>query len=87
MLMVVFIISVLLILTIPNITKHKGGVEDSTCEAYVTMVETQIAAYQLIENKEATMDDLVSKDYIPTNQCSNGQTIIINGDGDAVVNE
>lgn len=85
MLMVVFIIATLLILTIPNITKHKKGVEDTSCDAFASMVETQMAAYQLIENEDPTIDKLIEKDYIPTNECSDGRVVAINGDGKVVV--
>lgn len=85
MLMVVFIIATLLILTIPNITKHKDGVEETSCEAFATMVQTQMAAFELIENEDPTIDTLISEGYIPTNECSDGRVVAINGEGQAVI--
>lgn len=85
MLMVVFIIATLLILTIPNITKHQDGVEATSCEAYATMVETQMVAYKLITDEDPTIDQLISGDYIPSNECADGRTVSINGDGKVVV--
>lgn len=87
MLMVVFIIATLLILTIPNITKHKDGVEDTSCDAFVSMVQTQMAAYELIEDKDPTIDSLISDGYIPSNECADGRHVTINGEGNAVVSE
>ncbi len=81
MLMVVFIIATLLILTIPNITSHKDGVEGTSCEAYADLIQTQMAAYQLVEGEEPTIDSLISKGYITTNTCSDGRQITINADG------
>lgn len=85
--MVVFIIATLLILTIPNITKHKDGVEETSCDAYATMVQTQMAAYELIEDEDPTIDSLISGGYIPSNECSDGRTVSIDGEGNAVINE
>lgn len=85
MLMVVFIIAALLILTIPNITKHKEGVEETSCEAYASMVETQMVAYKLITENDATIEQLISGGYIPTNECADGRTVSINSDGKVVI--
>lgn len=87
MLMVVFIIATLLILTIPNITKHKDGVEDTSCDAYATMVQTQMAAYELIEDADPTIDGLIAEGYIPSNECSDGRVVAIDGSGNVVVSE
>lgn len=87
MLMVVFIIATLLILTIPNITKHKEGVEETSCDAYASLVQTQMAAYELIEGENPTMSNMISGGYLSTDECSDGKTISIDGAGNAVVNE
>ncbi len=83
--MVVFIIATLLILTIPNITKHKDGVEETSCDAYASMVQTQIAAYQLIEGEDPTIDQLVSQGYIPSTECSDGRVVGIDGEGNVAI--
>ncbi len=85
MLVVVFIIATLLILTIPNISKHKSGVEETSCEAYADMIQTQMAAYELVEGDKPTIDSLISKGYITTNECSDGSKVVINSDGSTSV--
>lgn len=85
MLMVVFIIATLLILTIPNITKHKEGVEETSCDAYVSLVQTQMAAYELVEDEDPSIASLISAGYIPSAECSDGRTVIINGEGNAAI--
>lgn len=85
MLMVVFIIATLLILTIPNITKHQDGVETTSCEAYGTMVETQMVAYKLITDEDPSIEQLISGGYIPSNECADGRKVSINGDGQVVI--
>lgn len=84
MLMVVFIIATLLILTIPNITKHKTEVEATTCDAYQDMIETQVVAYEMIEGSTPSVGDLVSGGYIDSDTCPDGSSFSINGDGEVV---
>ncbi|ETT82260.1 ComG operon protein 3 [Viridibacillus arenosi FSL R5-213] len=39
MLIVLFIITVLILIAIPNVTKHFSTVDDKGCKAYVSMVQ------------------------------------------------
>lgn len=87
MLMVMFIIAILLLLTIPNITKHKASVEDTGCESYADMVQTQVSSYELIEGDLPTsLDQLVSSGYITSATCSDGTTLSLSG-SDVTVNK
>ncbi|GEL77343.1 competence type IV pilus major pilin ComGC [Tenuibacillus multivorans] len=47
MLIVLLIISVLLILTIPNITKYNDVAEDKGCEAYLDLLQTEVQLYKI----------------------------------------
>ena len=47
MLLVLLIISVLLILIIPNIAKQTAHIQSTGCEAQVKMINSQIEAYTL----------------------------------------
>lgn len=47
MLIVLFIITVLILIAIPNVTKHFKTVDDKGCEAYVKMVQGQVEAYKI----------------------------------------
>ena len=47
MLIVLFIITVLILIAIPNITKHFQSVDDKGCNAYVKMVQGQVEAYKI----------------------------------------
>ncbi len=87
MLMVMFIITVLLLLTIPNITKHKDAVETTGCESFADVVQTQVEAYELIEGEEPTsISQLYSEGYITSETCSDGTTLSLN-DGQVSINE
>lgn len=80
MMIVLLVISVLLIITIPNITKHNGNINKKGCEAYVKMVQAQVQAYE-IENKKMPADvkALVDEKYLNENEttCPNGESIVI----------
>lgn len=49
MLIVLFIITVLILIAIPNVTKHFSTVDDKGCKAYVSMVQGQVEAYRIDE--------------------------------------
>lgn len=84
MLIVMIIITVLILLIVPNIAKQSENVQESGCDALVKTVETQVQAYQL-ENKQYpdSMTDLINAEYITADQtsCQNGDEIVINADG------
>jgi competence protein ComGC len=81
MLMVMFIISVLLLLTIPNITKHKESVDTRGCESYADMVQTQVTAFELAEgNLPGSIGELKNKGYIPEEKCSDGTQLNLDKD-------
>ncbi|MFV0246586.1 MAG: competence type IV pilus major pilin ComGC [Mycoplasmatales bacterium] len=87
MLMVLFIIAALLFLTIPNITKHKDNVEDTTCDAYADMVQTQATAYELAEGEVPSLSQLQSSGYINSTTCEDGTSLSISGKGEVSVNK
>ncbi|WP_436859903.1 competence type IV pilus major pilin ComGC [Staphylococcus caeli] len=88
MLLVLLIISLLLILIIPNIAKQSSHIQNTGCDAQLKMIDSQIEAYALKFNKKPnTIDDLITEGYIKENQkqCKSGATITINN-GEAVAN-
>lgn len=88
MLVVLLIISILILITIPNVTKHFSTVDDKGCQAFVRMVQGQVEAYKLEYNQVPSMDELVNKKYLRANEtsCPNGKNVVINSDGEVVVN-
>jgi competence protein ComGC len=88
MMVVMLIISVILIITIPNITKHNSNINTKGCEAYVKMVQAQVQAYQMEKKKLPTsLKDLIDEGYLKEDSkgCPNGKTIIIDSEGNVVV--
>ena len=83
MMIVLLIISVLILVAIPNVTKHSKSIDDKGCSAYISMVQGQVEAYKMENHKYPNgLDDLVNKDYFPdTPKCPDGSEISINAVG------
>ncbi|KZE40124.1 competence protein ComGC [Bhargavaea cecembensis] len=89
MMIVLLVISVLILLAIPNVTKRAAEIDETGCEALEQMVEGQVQAYKL-KNKEnpATAAALVP-DYLESENdltCSDGRTIVVNNGAVTVTN-
>ena len=87
MIVVVLIISILFLLTIPNVNKVMTSVEDVGCDALTKVIDAAIVEFKLDYNEYPTsLGDLVSGGYISEEQtrCSNGKAITI-VDGHAYV--
>ncbi|HGA1327170.1 TPA: competence type IV pilus major pilin ComGC [Streptococcus suis] len=68
MLVVLGIISLLLLLFVPNLSKQKEAIKESGGTAVVKVVESQMELYALEHDKEATVADLQSAGYITEKQ-------------------
>ena len=88
MLLVLLIISVLLILIIPNIAKQAAHIQSTGCEAQVKMINSQIEAYTLKHNRTpSNINDLINDGLIKEGQKQyrSGETITISN-GEAIAN-
>ena len=83
MLVVLFIISILILVTIPNVSKHFATIDEKGCDAYVAMVQGQVEAYKIDKMKFPTVSELITEGYISTEEakCPSGEAIIIKEDG------
>ncbi|HFH9947381.1 competence type IV pilus major pilin ComGC [Streptococcus suis] len=68
MLVVLLIVSVLLLLFVPNLSKQKEAIKESGGAAVVKVVESQMELYELEYDKEATVADLQAAGYITEKQ-------------------
>ena len=69
MLVVLLIISVLLLLFVPNLTKQKDSVTDTGNRAVVKVVESQAELYELNhQNEKASLSKLVAEGQITQNK-------------------
>ncbi|WP_163969990.1 competence type IV pilus major pilin ComGC [Oceanobacillus halotolerans] len=81
MLVVLMIISVLILLIIPNLGEKSESVNEQGCDALVSVVQAQADAYYLEEGNYPTdLATLEGDNYITEDQktCPDGSTILIN---------
>lgn len=82
MLIVLFVISILMIITIPNITKNQSAIKSKGCEAFVQMVQGQVQAFEIDHNKwPVNVDELKDGEYLTQTSCPNGEAINIDANG------
>ena len=83
MMIVLLIISVLILIAIPNVTKHSKSIDEKGCAAYVKMVQGQVEAFKMDEKQiPANLEELTAKEYLPENaQCPDGRQLSIDVDG------
>lgn len=87
MLIVLLIISVLILVTIPNVTKHFATIDNKGCEAYLKMVQGQVEAYKIDHKTLPTLSQLKTDGYLTDDEetaCPNGDLIEIQSDGNVV---
>ena len=82
MMIVLLVISVLLIITVPNVTKNNSTINEKGSEAYIKMVEGQIQAYEM-ENKEipTVRSTCRWRIFSSSSESPAGKTIQISTDG------
>ena len=78
MLIVLFIISVLILVTVPNVTKHFASIDKKGCDAYISMVQAQVESYRIDYLKYPTLKQLEEAGYLKENgTCPNGNPVVI----------
>lgn len=79
MLIVLLIITVLILLIVPNLTSKGSHIHDKGCDALVMTVQAQVSAYQLDNGKlPNNLESLVSENYISNEQkkCENEKELL-----------
>jgi competence protein ComGC len=79
MMIVLLVISVLLVITVPNVTKNNSSINEKGCDAFVKMVQGQVQAYELDDdNKEpVSVTALKAGGYITQEKCPSNKEITI----------
>lgn len=87
MMIVLLIISVLILIAIPNVTKHSASIDDKGCKAFAKMLEGQIEAYKIEKKKVPTIDELAKEGYLKGDKtCPNGTGVNIDpNDGSVTI--
>lgn len=83
MMIVLLIISVLILIAIPNVTKHSKSIDEKGCNAYVAMVQGQVEAYKMDKHRYPTgLEALVTEKYLTESpKCPDGRQLSIDADG------
>jgi competence protein ComGC len=86
---VLVIISILLLVFIPNLTKNQNVANSKSCEATLELVEAQIIAYQIDNDGQspASVSAMQEAGYVDRDTCPDGSSITINGLNATSVNE
>ncbi|WP_328589528.1 competence type IV pilus major pilin ComGC [Priestia abyssalis] len=83
MLVVMLVISILLLIMIPNLLKNNEAINGKGCEAYVKTVQAQVEVYKIEnENDIPTIEELKNDAYIDAETCPNGDILQINDKGE-----
>lgn len=79
MLIVMLVVSILLIITIPNVAKTNEKIQNKGCEAYIQMVQSQVQLYELETGKKVENFQNLQPDYLPegSDKCPNGKSLTI----------
>lgn len=80
MIIVVTIISILFLLTVPNIQKVIKVVDEKGCDAQIKVVDSAILEYRLeTGNNPGSINELISAGYLSSDQakCNNNAAISI----------
>lgn len=83
---VLLVITVLLLIALPNITKHSSNINEKGCAGLKQMVQGQVEAYRMDNNEIPTMQQLIDDKYIKNGdmKCPNGETLSISEKGEVV---
>lgn len=84
MLIVLLIISILILLIVPNLTNKSKNVHEKGCHALVELVQSQVVSFQLDVGRLPTnLNELVDKKYIREEQltCENNYPLTMDQDG------
>ncbi|MED4312331.1 competence type IV pilus major pilin ComGC [Heyndrickxia coagulans] len=82
MLIVLLVITVLLFLMIPNISKYTDAINNKGCDAFIAMVQGQVQAYEMDHNEyPSSISQLKDGGYVSKTSCPNGHGVNIGADG------
>lgn len=90
MVIVLMIISILLLIAIPSMTKSNKTVKTKSCEATIKLVQSQVAAYNMDHPDKPLSTDLSAlktEGYVDHLECPDGGVLTLDEDGQVVVNK
>ncbi|MBM7713800.1 competence protein ComGC [Bacillus thermophilus] len=87
MMVVLLVITVLILVALPNVTKHSSNINNKGCDALRHMVQGQVEAYRLTHQQIPSFTELQREGYVKEkdNTCPNGKTLVIDSNGEVKV--
>lgn len=89
MILVLFVISVLLLLVVPNIGSKRESIDRKGAEALATVIATQVELYELEHNTtNVSLETLAQQGYLSDKQLAEAQekNMVIQSDGTVTYN-
>ncbi|MDQ0256287.1 competence protein ComGC [Evansella vedderi] len=76
MMIVLVIISILLLVAVPNLAKNQATANAKGCEATIDLIRSQKLAYEIETGENLTdLQKLVEEEYVDTLTCPNGEPV------------
>jgi competence protein ComGC len=81
MMIVLLIISVLMLIALPSMTKNNSIVKSIGCEATIDLVQGQVGAYEAEHNTLPTLEELKTEGYVDTIVCPGDIPLVMDEEG------
>ncbi len=81
MMIVLLIISILLLIAVPNMTKSNTVVKQKSCEATVKLLQSEVAQYEMETNQPLPdLATLQTEGYVDQITCPDGGQLVLEND-------
>jgi competence protein ComGC len=87
MMIVLLIISILMLIALPSMTKNNKVVKSLGCEATIDLVQGQVGAYEAENGDLPTPEELKEQGYVDTIVCPDKSPLTIDSEGNVSVNK
>jgi len=77
MMIVLMIISILLLIALPNMTKSNQVVKQKSCDATIRLVQSQVAAYEAENDTVLTSLEPLKGTYVDSLECPDGKPLLL----------
>lgn len=81
MMIVLLIISVLMLIALPSMTKNNEIVKSLGCEATIDLIQGQVGAYEAENNVLPTLSVLKDEGYVDTIECPGNVPLVMDSTG------
>lgn len=81
MMIVLMIISILLLIAVPNMVKNNSLVKEKTCESTIDLLQSQVEAYAMEHNGQMpqSLDVLKEEGYVDRIKCPDTELVLDDG--------